>query len=92
MSSIFNVCEVGKLPMIESECILVGFENKTFTDDKGKDVHYADVTLSNGLQTFVVSCTADHGLNTIELGRPYLCKFFINKKRIKLIGLYDLKK
>ena len=90
-NSIINCCEAGKMSMVEGDFILVGFEDKTFTDQTGKVVAYTDVTLSTGLQSFIVSASSGHGLETVKLGMRYKCKFFINKKKIKLIGLYDLK-
>lgn len=89
---IINVCEAGKMPILEGEFILVGFEDKTFTDQNGKAVAYTDVTLSTGLQSFIVSASVGHRLETVKLGMRYSCKFFVNKKKIKLIGLFDISK
>lgn len=90
-TGILNNLEVGKLPMLESECVLIGFDDKQFTDNTGKVINYTDVTLSNGIQSFIVSASSGHGLGSATLGKKYLCKFYIVKKKIKLIGLYDLK-
>lgn len=90
-NGIVNKLENGKLPMIEAELILVGYEDKSFTDVNGKTVNYTDVNLSTGMQNFIVGCSPDHHLERADLGRPYTCKFFVSKKKIKLIGLFEKK-
>lgn len=90
VKGIYNNTESGKLPVIESKLLLIGFNDGDFTNNDGKLIKYAEAELSNGIKSFKVGVMVDHGLDKAELGCEYLCKFSVDKKKIRLIGVYNV--
>ena len=88
---IYNETEAGKLPLIEARLLLVGFNNGEFPDKYGKMIPYSEAELSNGIKSFKVGLAVGHDLDKVPLGCEYLCKFSVDKKKIRLIGVYDIK-
>ena len=93
-NGIYNRTVAGQPVFFEGDFYLSAFKSDEFTNDKGEIVKYAWVKLSDGYDNFQVVAPNDLGLDGVALRQKYHCIFTVGErdKKLRIIGLYDLKK
>ena len=93
-NGIYNKTVAGVPIFFEGDFYLSGFKSDSFPDENGKMINYAWVKLSDQYDNFKVVAPNDLGLDGVPLRQKYHCLFTVgeNDKKLRIVGLYDIKK
>lgn len=93
-NGIYNKTVAGVPIFFEGDFYLSAFKSDSFTDENCKVINFAWVKLSDGFDSFKVVAPNDLGLDGVALRQKYHCLFTIgeNDKKLRIVGLYDIKK
>jgi len=91
---IYNTTVIGVPVFLEGDFYLASFKSDSFKNEKGEDVSYAWVKLSDGFDSFKVVAPNDLKLDGVVLRQKYHCLFTVseNDKKLRIVGIYDIKK
>lgn len=92
-NNIINSTLIGSDVFISGIFKLKAFStNNNFVDEKtGKTIYWDSVKINSGDESYVVNCSAGSGVENLQVGKMYKFEFSLNKNKIKVVGIHEVK-
>ena len=91
-NNIINKTLVGADVFISGIFKLKAFSTgNSFVDQNGNTVYWDSVKINSGDESYNINCSAGSGIETLQVGKMYKFEFALNKAKIKVVGIYEVK-